>query len=70
MKRIKYACQVNLWRSRLFALAMANFVRNYQDRLLFDQINEAYEETPPDPAEQALMRQLRQQHQRIAMGEW
>ncbi|MEW5987390.1 MAG: hypothetical protein AB1791_12205 [Chloroflexota bacterium] len=70
MKRIKHALEVNQWRGRLFALAMANFVRNYQDRLLFDQINEAYEETPPDPAEQALMRQLRQQHRRMVEGEW
>jgi metal-responsive CopG/Arc/MetJ family transcriptional regulator len=57
-------------RSRLFALALENFIREHQDRKLFEQINRAYEDAGPDETEQQRLRQSAQQHRRLVEGEW
>ena len=64
------ARDLNVSRSRLFVLALENFIRDYQDRRLFEQINKAYEDTPPDKAEEVRLHQIRRQHRRIVEGEW
>lgn len=57
-------------RSRLFVLALENFIREHQDRQLFERINKAYEDTPQDVTEQLRLRQITRQHRRLAEGEW
>ena len=57
-------------RSRLFVLALENYIREHQDRQLFEQINKAYEDTPPDETEQLRLRQIRRQQRRLLEGEW
>jgi metal-responsive CopG/Arc/MetJ family transcriptional regulator len=57
-------------RSRLFVLALENFIREYQDRKLFEQINRAYEDAGSDETEQQRLRQGRQQQRRLVEGEW
>lgn len=57
-------------RSRLFALALENFVRDYEDRQLFEKINQAYGDTPPDETERKRLNQMRRQQRRIVEGEW
>ena len=57
-------------RNRLFVLALENFIRDYEDRRLFEQINKAYEDTPPDEIEEVRLHQIRRQHRRIVEGEW
>ena len=64
------AHEMKVSRSRLFVLALENFIRDYQDRQLFEKINKAYEEAPPDKGEQTRLRQIRRQHRRIVEGEW
>ena len=64
------ARDMNVSRSRLFVLALENFIRDYQDRQLFERINRAYEDTPLDETEQARLRQIRRQHRRMVEGEW
>jgi metal-responsive CopG/Arc/MetJ family transcriptional regulator len=66
----KLAREMNVSRSRVFVLALENFVREYQDRQLFDQINQAYLDEPPTAAEQRHLEQLRRQHRRTIEGEW
>jgi metal-responsive CopG/Arc/MetJ family transcriptional regulator len=64
------ARDMNVSRSRLFVLALENFIREYEDRQLFERINKAYEDAPPDEIEQAHLRQIRRQHRRMVEGEW
>jgi len=59
------AREMKVSRSRVFVLALEHFIRDYQDRQLFDKINKAYED-----AERSRLRQIRRQHRRIVEGEW
>jgi len=53
-------------RSRLFVLALEDFIRRQQNRELLLRINAAY----TDAAEQALSRKARRHHRRRVEGEW
>ncbi len=63
------ARKMKVSRSRLFVLALEDYIRRQQNRELLAQINAAYTDEP-DPAEQALRRRSRRQHRRIVEGEW
>ena len=63
------ASEMKISRSRLFALALEEFLRRHQNQQLLEQINAAYDEAP-DPSEQALRRRMRRQHWQIVEGEW
>ena len=56
-------------RSRLFVLAVEEFIRRHENRRLLERIDAAYADTP-DAAEQALHRRMRHQHRHIVEGEW
>ena len=62
------AREMKVSRSRVFVLALENFIRDYQDRQLFEKINKACEDAPPDRAELLRLRQIRRQHRRIVEG--
>jgi metal-responsive CopG/Arc/MetJ family transcriptional regulator len=66
----KLAREMKVSRSRLFVLALETFIQDYQNRRLFEQINEAYRDAPQTDAEQARLKQIRRQHRRVAEGEW
>ena len=63
------AREMNISRSRLFALAVEDFIHRHENQQLLERINVAYQ-GPPDPAEQALRRRMRRQHRQIVEGEW
>ncbi len=63
------ARDLGISRSRLFALALEEFIRRYENRRLLEKINSAYADAP-DAAEQALQRRIRRQHRQIVEGEW
>ena len=63
------ARKMKVSRSRLFVLALEDYIRRQQNQELLAQINAAYADEP-DPAEQTLRRKSRRQHQRIVEGEW
>ena len=63
------ASEMKISRSRLFALALEEFLQRYQSQQLLERINAAYDEVP-DPSEQALRRRMRRQHRQIVEGEW
>jgi metal-responsive CopG/Arc/MetJ family transcriptional regulator len=66
----KLAHEMKVTRSRVFALALENFLREYQDQRLFEQINAAYQDEPETEAERVGQKQIQRQHRRMAEGEW
>lgn len=64
------ARSMKISRSRLFVLALENFVRQHQDRQLFEEINRAYEDSAVDESERQRLLQLRRQHRHMVEGEW
>jgi len=55
---------MRLSRSRLFALALEEFVQNHENRQLLNRLNAAYGDAP-DATEQVILERMRQQHQQI-----
>ena len=56
-------------RSRLFGLALEEFITRQKNRELLARINAAYTDEP-DAEEQAVRRHARRQHRRIVGDEW
>lgn len=65
----KIARKMKVSRSRLFALALEDFIQRTQNRELLAQINAAYAEEP-DATEKTLRRKTSKTHRRIVRGEW
>lgn len=62
------ARKMKISRSRLFALALEEFIRHHQNQQLLEKLNAAYNDVL-DPAEESLRRQMRRQHKRLVEGE-
>lgn len=58
------ARELDVSRSRLFALAAEEFIQRYKNQELLEAINAAYDDFP-DPEEQAVLRGMRRQHRRL-----
>jgi len=63
------AQQLKISRSRLYALALEDFIRRYESQSLLERLNAAYE-GEADAAEQELQRRMRGQQRRLVEGEW
>jgi metal-responsive CopG/Arc/MetJ family transcriptional regulator len=63
------AREMHISRSRLFTLAVEDFMHRYESQRLLERINAAYADTPA-PDEQALLRRMRRQHRQMVEGEW
>ena len=63
------AAELQISRSRLFALAAEAFIQDHQNQKLLKAINAAYDDLP-DAGEQSLRRKMRQQHRRLVEGQW
>ena len=63
------ARKLKVSRSRLFVLALEDYIHHQQNQELLAQINAAYADEP-EPAEQTLRRKVRHIHRRIVEGEW
>jgi metal-responsive CopG/Arc/MetJ family transcriptional regulator len=64
------AKEMQVSRSRIFALALEAYLRQYQDRQLFDAINQACEEAPLDQAEREHLRKLHRLQRSLVEGQW
>lgn len=64
------ARELKVSRSRLFVMALENYLREYQDKRLFDKINESLQDAPPDKAERQRLAQMRRHHKRMVKGTW
>ena len=56
-------------RSKLFVIALQDFIEHQKNKEMLAQINAAYTDEP-DTSEQTLRRKSRQQHRRIVGNEW
>lgn len=65
----KIARTMKVSRSKLFVIALQDFIEHQKNKELLAQINAAYADEP-DATEQALRRKARRQHRRIVEGEW
>jgi len=63
------AREMKVSRSRLFVLALEDYIRRYQNQQLLERINQAYPDAP-DAAEQKRLRKMRRQHRKVVEGEW
>ncbi|MBM4459535.1 MAG: hypothetical protein FJ011_17550 [Chloroflexi bacterium] len=63
------ADKMRVSRSRLFGLAMEDYLSRQHNRDLLAQINAAYADEP-DLTEKRLRREARHHHRRIVEGEW
>ena len=65
----RIARKMKVSRSRLFALALEEYIHRAQNRDLIAQINAAYADEP-DTTEKTLRRNARTTHRRIVRDEW
>jgi metal-responsive CopG/Arc/MetJ family transcriptional regulator len=63
------ARQLDISRSRLFALAAEEYLKRYQNQELLKAINAAYDDLP-DPEEDNLQHRMRRQHRQMVTGQW
>ena len=63
------ASELNISRSRIFVLAIEEFIQRYQNRQLLEGINRAYDDLP-DATEQLYLEKTRQQQRKLMEGEW
>jgi metal-responsive CopG/Arc/MetJ family transcriptional regulator len=63
------AKQLNISRSHLFGLAIETFIKNYQNKILLDEINQAYTDEP-DPDEKVRLSKMRDLHRKFVEHEW
>jgi metal-responsive CopG/Arc/MetJ family transcriptional regulator len=56
-------------RSKLFVIALQDFIEHQKNKEILAQINAAYDDEP-DTTEQALHKKVRRQHRRVVEGEW
>jgi metal-responsive CopG/Arc/MetJ family transcriptional regulator len=63
------AREMQISRSRLFVLAVEEFIERYQNQKLLQEINAAYEDMP-EPEEQELLHGMRRQHRQLVEGQW
>jgi len=63
------ARKLKVSRSRLFVLALEDFIQEQQNRELLEKINAVYADEP-DETEKILRRKSRKSHRRLIEGQW
>jgi metal-responsive CopG/Arc/MetJ family transcriptional regulator len=56
-------------RSKLFVIALQDFIEHHKNKELLERINAAYADEP-DAMEQALLKKSRRRHRRLVGREW
>jgi metal-responsive CopG/Arc/MetJ family transcriptional regulator len=64
------AKEMKISRSRLFVLAVEDFIRRYQNRLLLEEINQAYADGPDEKEQDDMRRMQRKSVKSIKAVEW
>ena len=65
----KIARTMKVSRSKLFVIALQDFIEHQKSKEMLAQINAAYADEP-DAAEQTVRRRSRRHHRHIVEGEW
>ncbi len=63
------ARELQISRSRLFVLAVEDFIQRYENRQLLENLNAAFDDLP-DSEEETLCQKMRSQHKRMVKGQW
>lgn len=63
------AREMKVSRSRLFVLALEDYLRRHQNLQLLERINQAYPDAP-DATEQKRLRRMRRPHRKVVEGTW
>ena len=63
------AAQMKVSRSKLFAIAIAEFIQKQQNRSLLDQINAAYDDMP-HPSETEQLQSMKTKQRQLLIGQW
>lgn len=63
------ARKMKVSRSRLFAMALDDFLKRHENEQLLEDINRAYRDKP-DQAQQTLRQGMRRLHRKVVEGEW
>jgi len=63
------AKQMEIARSRVFVLAVKNFIKNYQNKKLLDSINNAFDDGFTDE-EKDLNEKMRNHHVKMVKDQW
>jgi len=63
------AKEMEVSRSRFFALAAEEFIRRHQNQRLLEAINDTYDDLP-DAEEQSLHNAMHQHHRQLVEGQW
>ena len=63
------ADELRISRSRLFSIALEDYIRRSHNQHFLEKLNAAYEDVT-DTKEHTLRRRMRRQHRRLVEGEW
>jgi len=63
------AQELQVSRSRLFALAAEAFIQRYQNKKLLEALNDAYADLPGSE-DQSLRQEMRRQQRQLLEGKW
>ncbi len=63
------AAEMEISRSRLFALAAREFIRQNNSRKLLNAVDNAFRDAP-DPVEEALRGQMKSKQRRLVENQW
>lgn len=63
------ARKMKVSRSRLFVIALEDFIREQENRELLEKINAVFADEP-DESEKTLRRKVRKSHRRLIEGQW
>ena len=63
------AGELHVSRSRLFSLAIEEFLGRHRNRRILEELNAAYADSP-DPSEEALRDSMRRAHRRRLRDQW
>ena len=58
------AQQLHISRSNLFGLAIETFIKNHQNQILLEEINQAYSDEP-DPSEKIRLKKMSKHHRKM-----
>lgn len=61
--------ELQIPRSQLFVLAVEEFIKRHENRMIFEALNEVYADAP-DPEEGALHEGMRRQQRQLVEGQW
>jgi len=63
------AQELDISRSRLFTLAVEDFIQRHKNQKLLEAINSAYDDTS-DPEEQIMLQKMRRKHKELVKEQW